>query len=459
MNSAQILIVDDELAIRQVLAANLNKQGYIVEDVGSGEEAMDKLSSGEFDVVVCDIKMPGMSGIDVMRHAQKSKIDATFLLMTAFASVDTVIEAMKLGAFDYLVKPVRPEELLHQLRQITDMRGLRSENRLLRSIVLGEQDNRCKLTSSAMQDMARMISKVAVTDSTILVTGDSGTGKGIIARCIHQQSLRAGAPFIPVNCGSIPENLLESEFFGHTKGAFTGADKTTKGLFSEADGGTIFLDEIGELPLQLQVKLLHVIEERQFRPVGSEKVKRIDVRIVAATNRDLERMVEAGEFREDLYFRLNVIHIHIPPLRERREDVASFIRFFLKHVADQYAHGRQLSIDPEAENIMMNYDWPGNVRELENVIARALILADGEQITAADLPAEITRTSSSSKAGVSRAANGGLHNKVRKYEHTLIQQAIDDAAGDRRTAAEKLDIGLSTLYRKIEEYESLDSDD
>ena len=459
MTSTQILIVDDELAIRQVIAANLRKSGYLIEDVGSGEEAMEKLRSGDFDVVICDIKMPGMSGIDVLRQAQESGVGATFLLMTAFASVDTVIEAMKLGAFDYLVKPVRTEELLHQLKQITDMRGLRSENRLLRSIVLGEDDNRCKLASTIMQEIDRMVSKVAVTDSTVLVTGDSGTGKGIVARCIHKQSLRAGAPFIPINCGSIPENLLESEFFGHTKGAFTGADKTTKGLFAEADKGTVFLDEIGELPLHLQVKLLHVIEERQFRPVGSEKVRRVDVRIIAATNRDLEKMVAAGEFREDLYFRLNVINIQIPPLRERREDIESFIWFFLEHDADQYAAGRHLSIDSEAESILMNYDWPGNVRELENVIARALILSDGEKITAADLPAQITRANSSGKAGATVSIDGSLRDKVQRYEYTLIQQTIKDMAGDRRAAAEKLGIGLSTLYRKIEEYELLESGD
>lgn len=449
MTSAHILIVEDELAIRQVIASNLKKQGYAVEDVGTGEEAIDKLNSSDFDIVICDIKMPGMSGIDVMRQAHESGIDSTFLLITAFASVDTVILGMKLGAFDYLIKPVRNEEMLHQLKQITDMRGLRSENRFLRSIVLGEQDNRCELMSAPMQEIERLITKVAVTDSTVLVTGESGTGKGIIARSIHQKSLRAGAPFIPVNCGSIPEALMESEFFGHMKGAFTGADKTTRGLFIEADMGTIFLDEIGELPLQLQVKLLHVIEEREFRPVGSEKVKRINIRVVAATNRDLDKMVEAGEFREDLYFRLNVIHVEIPPLRERREDIENLIRFFLEHDAKQNISKKHFSIDQEASNILMNYDWPGNVRELDNVISRALILADEEQITAADLPAKVTRTG---------AMHSSLRDRVRTYEYNLIQQSIKEAEGDRRVAAEKLGIGVSTLYRKVEDYELSMSD-
>jgi two-component system, NtrC family, response regulator AtoC len=457
--AVQILIVDDELAIRQVLAANLRKKGYAVEDVGSGEEALERLSAGDIDIVICDINMPGLSGIDVMRKAQEAGIDTTFLLMTAFASVDTAIKAMRLGAFDYLVKPVSTEEVLHQLKQITDMRGLRSENRLLRSIVLGEQDSRCKLQSPAMREIERITTKVAATDGTVLVTGESGTGKGIIARSIHKQSMRAGAPFIPVNCGAIPENLMESEFFGHTKGAFTGADKSTKGLFAEADKGTIFLDEIGELPMALQVKLLHVIEDREFRPVGSEKVKQVDVRIVAATNRDLEKMIKAGDFREDLYFRLNIIHIAIPPLRERPEDIHSFIHFFLEHDAAQYTGGRRLSIDPEAESLLMAYGWPGNVRELENVIARALILSDGERITAADLPAQITRAVAASNAGAPSAPGGSLHEKVRSYEACLIQQTMEEMGGDRRATAERLGIGLSTLYRKIEEFKLSQSGD
>ena len=453
MAMTQILIVDDELAIRQILASSLAKQGYVIEDVGSGEEAIAALNRGDFDIVICDIKMPGMSGIDVMRQAHESGIDSTFLLMTAFASVDTVIEGMKLGAFDYLVKPVRTEELLHQLSQIIDMRGLRSENRILRSIVLGDQVKRCKLISPAMQEIDRLVQKVAVTDGTVLVTGESGTGKGIVARCIHQKSLRATAPFIPVNCGSIPENLLESELFGHIKGSFTGADKTTRGLFAEADKGTIFLDEIGELPLQLQVKLLHVIEERDFRPVGSEKIKHADVRIIAATNRDLTKMVEAGEFRKDLYFRLNMIHIQIPPLRKRREDIKSLLHFFLERGADQYATGRHLSIEPEAEGILLNYDLPGNVRELENIIARALIMADTDKITVADLPTQITRADSLGYSDDAIASGDSLREKVRTYEYNLIQHAIKVAGGDRREAAKKLGIGTSTLYRKIEEYE------
>lgn len=449
--AAQILVVDDERAIHQVLATKLRKSGYLVEEACGGSEALEHLQAGDFEVVICDINMPGMTGVEVMRKAQEMGVDATFLLMTAFASVDTAVEAMKLGAFDYLVKPVNPEELLHQLAQIMDMRGLRSENRLLRSIVLGDQDKRCQLTSSAMQQVKRLVDKVAVTDSTVLITGESGTGKSVLARNIHRQSLRAAGPLIPVNCGAIPGDLMESELFGHAKGAFTGADKVTKGLFATADKGTIFLDEIGELPLGLQVKLLHVIEDHEFRPVGSDKTRRVDVRIIAATNRDLDAMVRSGKFREDLFFRLNMIHIPLPPLRERREDIRSLIQFYLTRGEGQ---GKQLSIDPEAEAILMAYDWPGNAREVENVIGRAMILSDGEQIGTVDLPSQITRTAL--PAGANPAGRETLCEKMKLYEYQLIQQTVKEMGGDRRAAAERLGIGLSTLYRKLDELKPQD---
>jgi len=451
MAAVQILIIDDELAIRQVLASNLRKEGYIAEAVGSGDEALDRLSKGDIDIAICDIKMPGLSGIEVMHKAHEAGIETTFLLMTAYASIDTAVEAMKLGAFDYMLKPVHTEEVLHQVRQISQMRGLRDENRLLRSIVLRDKEDRCQLESASMQAIDRMVAKVATTDSTVLITGESGTGKGELARRIHRHSLRTTGPFIPVNCGSIPENLVEAELFGHTKGAFTGADKAKKGLFAEADKGTIFLDEIGELPLHLQVKLLHVIEDKEFRPVGGGQVNRVDVRIIAATNRDLAEMVSAGKFREDLYFRLNVFHIHIPPLRERREDIGKLLHFFLDRDAPRLSGGRRLSIEPEAEAMLAVYDWPGNVREVDNVIARTLILADGEQITVADLPSHMTRMALGGDVSHSASHGTSLRELVRTYEYNVICQAVEDAGGDRRAAAQKLGIGLSTLYRKLEE--------
>ena len=373
--------------------------------------------------------------------------------MTAYASVDTAIEAMKLGAFDYLIKPLHTQEVLHQLRQIGDLRGLRNENRRLRSVVLADREGICQLSSPAMQNIDALITKVSVTDSTVLVTGESGTGKGMIAGDIHKRSMRTGAPFIPVNCGSIPENLLESEFFGHTKGAFTGADRAKKGLFLEADKGTIFLDEIGELPLHLQVKLLHVIEDRRVRPLGSAQARSVDVRIIAATNRDLNEMVAQGSFREDLYFRLNVFHIHIPPLRERRDDIPELIHFFLERDIGRFAQGRHVSVDAEAEEMLCAYDWPGNAREVENVVARALILADGDRIGVAELPSHITRIPFDGPAASAPASGTSLREQLRAYEYALIQRVIKEVDGDRRAAAQRLDIGLSTLYRKLEEFE------
>jgi two-component system, NtrC family, response regulator AtoC len=346
--------------------------------------------------------------------------------------------------------------VLHRLIKAGDLRGLKAENNVLRRLVLGTKEENFSFTSPAMRELDRLVAKVAPTDSTVLITGESGTGKGVIARQIHQQSGRADAPFIPVNCGAIPENLMESELFGHVKGSFTGADKARKGLFLEADKGTIFLDEIGELPLQLQVKLLHVIEEKTVRPVGSEQAKRADVRIVAATNRDLQQMVSEGRFREDLYFRLSVFHVHAPPLRERRQDVPELVRFLLQRGARRMNQTHPITLDPEVEDILGSYDWPGNVREMENVVDRALILADEGRITCADLPPQIARTVPTGVRSIVLPADSSenLRDQVRRFESSVIYKAIGDAEGDRRAAAQKLGIGLSSLYRKLEEYEA-----
>ncbi len=452
MLSLQIIIVDDELAIRQVLTSNLAKEGYIIENYGDAESAFERLSKGDVDIAICDIRMPGMSGIELMDKTLKSGIDTSFLLMTAHASVDTAIEAMRLGAFDYMTKPVHTEEVLHQIKQICDLRGLRTENKLLRSLVLGDSEDECVLDSEPINEIHRMSDKVADTESTVLITGESGTGKGVIARRIHKLSERSKAPFIPVNCGAIAENLMESEFFGHVKGAFTGADRAKKGLFLEADKGSIFLDEIGELPLHLQVKLLHVLESKEVRAVGSEKVRKIDVRIITATNRDLSSMVAQGEFREDLYFRLNVFHIHIPPLRVRQKDILKLVHFFIRRDADRFAHGKKLNLEADAENALLGYDWPGNVREVENVVARALILADGEYISIDELPAHISSVLSGYEAESVVSSGSSLKEQVKVFEHNLILRTINETGGDRSSAAKKLGIGTSTLYRKLDGY-------
>ena len=457
MKSLEVMIIDDEPAIRQILSAHLLRAGYNVFQACNGLEAFDRLSKGDIDVAICDIKMPGISGIELVRRVRASGLDTNFIMMTAFASVDTAIEAIQAGASDYMIKPVRNEEVLLRLVKIDDMRGLRAENRVLRGLVQGTKEDQFAFVSPSMRDLDRMITKVSPTNSTVLITGESGTGKGVIARRIHQQSPRANAPFIPVNCGALPENLMESELFGHTKGAFTGADKARKGLFLEADTGTIFLDEIGELPLLLQVKLLHVIEEKLIRPVGGEQARSADVRIVAATNRDLAQMVADGKFREDLYFRLSVFQIHAPPLRDRRQDMPGLVRFLLNRGAKRLNGGGEISIDPEVEEILVSYEWPGNVREMENIIDRALILADEGRITSGDLPPQIIKAARAGITELSVPDSGeSLRDQVRRFESMLICKAIDDAeGGDRRVAAQKLGIGLSSLYRKLEEFETL----
>lgn len=455
MTLLEVLIVDDEPAIRQVLAAHVGKAGHSVSQAGNGTAALDRLSKGDVDVAICDIQMPGINGLELLRQARAAGIDTSFIMMTAYASVDTAIEAIKAGATDYMIKPLRNEEIMHRLQKVGDLRGLRAENQVLRKLVQGKQGDSFSFLSPVMREVDRLIGKVAPTDSTVLITGESGTGKGVVARQIHQQSPRADAPFIPINCGAIPENLMESELFGHAKGSFTGADKARKGLFLEADKGTIFLDEIGELPLQLQVKLLHVIEEKMVRAIGSEQARRADVRIVAATNKDLRKMVNEGTFREDLYFRLSVFHLHMPPLRERRQDILSLLQFLVQRGA-QRLNCVGVTIDPEVEELLMAYDWPGNVREMENVIDRALILSEQGNITCSDLPPLISRILTLERPGsVSPGSRGNLREQVRRFEESVICRAISESDGDRRLAAQKLGMGLSSLYRKLEDYEAL----
>jgi two-component system, NtrC family, response regulator AtoC len=456
MTTLDVMVIDDEPAIRQVLASHLSKAGYTVMQAGNGTAALERLAKGDVDVAICDINMPDFSGIELVRKVRAAGIDTTFIMMTAYASVDTAIEAIKAGASDYMIKPLRNEEVLHRLVKVADLRGLRAENQVLRSLVQGKREDLFSFSSPAMRDVERLVAKVAPTESTVLVTGESGTGKGVIARLLHQQSPRADAPFIPVNCGAIPENLMESELFGHTKGSFTGADKARKGLFLEADRGTIFLDEIGELPLQLQVKLLHVIEEKTVRPVGSEQTRRANVRIVAATNRDLRQMVTDGKFREDLYFRLSVFHVHAPPLRERRQDIPSLVRFLLGRGARRMNIENDIVVDPEVEEALVAHDWPGNVREMENVVDRALILAEEGRISFSDLPSHFARVVPPGPSSqVIPTQGGSLRDQVRRFEGSLICKAIKDAGGDRRLAAQNLGMGLSSLYRKLEEYEAL----
>lgn len=450
MSSLQVLVIDDEPAIRQVLASHIRKGGHQVEHVGSGTAALERLELGDIDVALCDIRMPDVDGIEVVRKACATGIDTVFIMMTAFASVDTAIEAMKAGAFEYLTKPVRPEDVLHRLEQVDNMIRLKDENARLRDMV-SEQNGGLyfSLPSRAMQKAEVLIAKIAATRGTVLITGDSGTGKSVVARRIHQQSGCSEGPFVQVNSGAIPENLLESELFGHVKGAFTGADRTKKGLFREADGGTLFLDEIGELPLALQVKLLHALEENAVRPVGSEQHRPVNVRIITATNCNLEEQVRQGKFREDLYYRINVLHMHLPALRERAEDILPLARYFIEHEARQLGLDQNYETEPEFDEILTAYAWPGNVRELKNVIQRMLLLTENNVLSVDDMPYRFREKTAAS--GVRTHDKATLREQVRSFETGLIQQAIKDAGGDRLTAAKRLGIGISTLYRKLEE--------
>lgn len=446
-----VLVIDDEPAIRQVIAAIVKRAGYTVDVASNATEAAARLVRGGIDLALCDIHMPDGNGLDLVRSIKESGVDTEFIMVTAFASVETAVQALKAGAADYVIKPVNNSELIHRLEQIAAMRGLRDENRALRKLVAGGGGAVFRFDSGAMQGVDRLISKVAVTDSTVLVTGESGTGKGVVARLLHERSNRAKFPFVPVNCGAIPETLLESELFGHTKGSFTGADRNRKGLFMQADQGTLFLDEIGELPLHMQAKLLHAIEDKAVRPVGSEEVRRADARIIVATNRNLLEMVSEGKFREDLYFRLSMFHIPIPPLRERAADIRGLIEFFLDGLAKE--SGRRIRLDPGAEEIMISYAWPGNVRQLQNAINRASILADSDTIGIADLPGEITKLRTV-EVGATLGPVSDLREMVRKYEASVIGKVLEEVRGDRKLAALRLGIGVSSLYRKIDEYQS-----
>jgi two-component system response regulator AtoC len=449
MRSLQLLIIDDEPAIRQILSNAASSASHSVSVASNGKEALERLGKGDIDVAVCDIRLPNISGIEVVEKARDQGIDTIFLMMTAYASVNTAIEAMRAGAYDYTIKPLHKEDFLNRIERLADVIHLKSENKVLRELVENQQSDTCATSSSAMQIVDRLVLKVAPTDSTVLITGPSGSGKGVIAKLIHQNSSRASRAFVPINCGAIPENLLESEFFGHTKGAFTGASKAKRGLFVEADQGTMFLDEITELPLNLQVKLLHMIEDQHVRALGSEQSRKIDVRIIAATNRDLSQLVNRGGFREDLYFRLNVFHVPIPPLENRKEDLPVLIKHFIRKESAKMALSDSIEILPEAMQCLLAYDWPGNVRELQNVVARSLILSENGIIEIADLPQNIGNLHSRATSDPVDVQET-LKQQLRNYELAIIKTAISDTHGDRKLAANRLGIGISSLYRKLE---------
>ncbi len=455
MSQKRILIIDDEESFRHMLSIILSKEGYEVETAPDGEEALQKLSSFSFDHVLCDIRMPKMDGMEFLKELKKLGIETTIIMMSAYGTIDIAIEAMKLGAYDYISKPFKPDEIVLTLRKAEEREQLRKENRLLRKEIQKEYgfDNIIS-KNEKMLKIFDTIKKVAPYKSTILITGESGTGKELVARALHFNSNRAGNPFIAVNCGAIPENLLESELFGHAKGAFTDAIRMKKGLFEEADGGTLFLDEIGELPPQLQVKLLRVLQEGEIRRIGESKPIKVDVRIVAATVKDLAKEVSEGKFRDDLYYRLNVLHIHIPPLRERKEDIPHLVNHFIKKYSESI-NKNVTGIDSKALNALMNYKWYGNVRELENTIERAVVLADGDTIELGHLPIEIQEYKEEVNLSIPEEIEDedfSIKKATKILETNLIKKALKKAKGNHTQASKILEISHRALLYKIKEY-------
>jgi len=448
----RILVVDDEESFRHMLSVILIKEGYEVETASNGGEGLQKAVASPFDQILCDIRMPRMDGLEFLKAIQKTGVEATIVVMSAYGTVDIAIEAMKLGAYDYISKPFKPDEIILTLRKAEEREQLRKENQLLRREVTKEYSFENILSKNEkMQNIFDVIKKVAQYKSTVLISGESGTGKELVARALHYNSERSPNPFIPVNCGAIPENLLESELFGHAKGAFTDAIRTKKGLFEEADGGTLFLDEIGELPGPLQVKLLRVLQEGEIRRIGESKPIQIDVRIVAATVKDLAKEVNEGQFREDLFYRLNVLPIHIPPLRERKEDIPLLIHHFIQKF-DLAMNKNVTDLDHKALEVLMNYKWYGNVRELENTIERAIVLTDKNIIELENLPIEIQNFKEEFQLEPLPDEEYSIKKASKALEINLIKKALKKTKGNHTHAARLLEISHRALLYKIKEY-------
>jgi len=448
MESAKILVVDDEISILKLLKEALTQWGYQVTCVSTGTEALEAIRTELFDAAITDIRMPEMTGLDLLREIKRHDESIEVVVMTGYPTIASAVEALKEGAYDYLSKPLILDELRHLMARVTEKRFLKGEVQSLRAR-LGEELSVNELVGNAapMQRVKEIISKVATTDSPVLIEGESGTGKELVAAAVHRLSSRSKGPFIPVNCSAIPEDLLESEFFGHVRGAFSGAVSDALGLFRGANDGTIFLDEIAELSPGLQVKLLRVLQEMQVRPVGSTKPHSVDVRVIAATNRDLDRSIADGRFRQDLYYRLNVVRVSLPPLRARRDDIPALVNHFLRRYNRRFRRDVK-GITPDALAALTAYEFPGNVRELENVIERAFAMGAREQITFADLP---PLGNAISIPATSATATGTVP-KLADVEKDLILRALAFYKDDKEAAASALGISRRTIYRRLKEY-------
>jgi two-component system, NtrC family, response regulator PilR len=448
MEPAKILVVDDEPSILRLLQEALSQWGYQVTCASTVEEALVALGAELFDAALTDIRMPDMSGLDLLREIKKQDESIEVIVMTGYPTISSAVEALKEGAYDYLSKPLILDELRHLMTRVMERRFLRGEVHSLRTR-LGEELTVNELigTSAPMQRVKEIIGKVAVTDSPVLIEGESGTGKELVAAAIHRLSARAKRPFLPVNCSAIPGDLLESEFFGHVRGAFTGAVSDALGLFRGANEGTIFLDEIAELPPPLQVKLLRVLQEMQVRPVGSTRAHSVDVRVIAATNRNLEKAMTEGTFRQDLFYRLNVVRVQLAPLRERREDVLPLVNHFMRRFNRRFRRDVR-GIAPDALASLTEYGFPGNVRELENLMERAYAMGARNQITLADLPS----LSGSAPVDIVAATSPTAIPKLSDVEKGLILKALAALNDDKEAAARALGISRRTIYRRLKEY-------
>ncbi len=443
----QILIVDDDESIRRMLAAVLARDGFQTSTAGSGEEGLAVFRAQSPDIVLMDIRMPGLSGIEAMSAMLELRPGATVILMTAYADLDTAVRAIKNGVFDFVIKPFDLAEIGLLVNRAFQMREMRRQiGQLQQELSQAYRFDRIVTRDPGMLSLCESVARIASSNATVVIHGESGVGKELLAASLHYNSPRAQKPFVKVNCGAIPEGLLESEFFGHEKGAFTGAVARRTGRFEHADGGTLFLDEIGELPLALHVKLLRVLQDREFERVGGDKTLRVDVRLVAATNRDLEAMVAEGTFRSDLFYRLNVVSLTVPPLRERIDDIAVLAAHFLRKFTAE--HGREIDgFDDHALAVMQRYAWPGNVRELSNAVERAVVMSSGSTIFAEDLPLPVVAASRAAPEVAART----LKALLREFEAGVIRQALDRNQDNRSRTANELGISRRALLYKLHE--------
>ncbi len=451
--NASILVVEDDAAMRELLTEELSDAGFTVQSAGSAAVGLEIARSAKFDLVVTDLRMPEMDGFDLIRGVMAIPEPPHVVMITAFGSIDTAIRAVKLGAYDYITKPFEIEELVLVADKALGERSLRTKvARLQREVESQYGLGSIIAKSQSMRDVVSLVQRIASSTASVLITGESGTGKELVARAIHYNSTRATGPFVGVNLAAVPEGLIESELFGHKKGAFTDARADKPGLFVEADGGTIFLDEIGELALPLQAKLLRVLQEHEVRPLGATKNTRVAVRVVAATNKTLEEMLADGSVREDLYYRLNVIHLDLPPLRSRPEDIVPLAEHVLGTLGAKQTPPRRMRLSPEAQHLLLAYHWPGNVRELMNVLERGVALCQGELIAEDDLPSHVRERRPADFLGAAVARRMTLA----ELEREFIERVLEDEAGNKTRAAQRLGLDRKTLYRKLDEYAKQD---